>query len=67
MLMTRDRRPAIRTLRGWASGVLQEAGAIRECEARPREGLRRRPRESAVGDLATGGCRGSRRSARFDR
>ena len=32
MLMTRERRPAIRTLRGWAIGVLQEAGAIRECE-----------------------------------
>ncbi|KYG21736.1 hypothetical protein SE92_17010 [Bradyrhizobium sp. AT1] len=32
MLMTRERRPAIRTLRGWALGVLQEAGAIHECE-----------------------------------
>jgi hypothetical protein len=32
MLMTRDRRPAIRTLRGWTISVLQEAGAIRECE-----------------------------------
>ncbi|KRQ00340.1 hypothetical protein AOQ73_19230 [Bradyrhizobium pachyrhizi] len=32
MLMTRERRPAIRTLRGWAIHVLQEAGAIRECE-----------------------------------
>ncbi|MCK1683016.1 hypothetical protein IVA87_27350 [Bradyrhizobium sp. 147] len=32
MLMTRERRPAIRTLRGWAVSVLQEAGAIRECE-----------------------------------
>jgi hypothetical protein len=32
MLMTKDRRPAIRTLRGWAISVLQEAGAIRECE-----------------------------------
>jgi hypothetical protein len=32
MLMTRDRRPAIQTLRGWAISVLQEAGAIRECE-----------------------------------
>jgi hypothetical protein len=31
MLMTKERRPAIRTLRGWAIGVLQEAGAIREC------------------------------------
>ncbi|MBR0716409.1 hypothetical protein [Bradyrhizobium liaoningense] len=32
MLMTRQRRPAIRTLRGWAINVLNEAGAIRECE-----------------------------------
>lgn len=32
MLMTKQRRPAIRTLRGWAIRVLQEAGAIRECE-----------------------------------
>jgi acetyl-CoA acetyltransferase len=34
MLMTKERRPAIRTLRGWAISVLQEAGAIRECDAR---------------------------------
>ncbi|MBR0789907.1 hypothetical protein JQ631_12560 [Bradyrhizobium manausense] len=32
MLMTKERRPAIRTLRGWAIHVLQEAGAIQECE-----------------------------------
>ena len=32
MLMTKHRRPEIRTLRGWALAVLQEAGAIRECE-----------------------------------
>ena len=32
MLMTKERRPAIRTLRGWALSVLQEAGAIHECE-----------------------------------
>lgn len=32
MLMTKERRPAIRTLRGWAINVLQEAGAIHECE-----------------------------------
>lgn len=32
MLMTKQRRPAIRTLRGWAINVLNEAGAIRECE-----------------------------------
>jgi len=32
MLMTRKRRPAIRTLRGWAINLLNEAGAISECE-----------------------------------
>jgi hypothetical protein len=32
MLMTKESRSAIRTLRGWAISVLQEAGAIRECE-----------------------------------
>jgi len=32
MLMTKQRRPAFRTLRGWAINVLNEAGAIRECE-----------------------------------
>ncbi|MET4791651.1 hypothetical protein ABIF64_003829 [Bradyrhizobium japonicum] len=32
MLMTKERRPTIRTLRGWAINVLQEAGAIHECE-----------------------------------
>lgn len=32
MLMTKERRPGIRSLRGWAVGALHEAGAIRECE-----------------------------------
>ena len=32
MLMTSERRPTTRTPRGWAIYVLQEAGAIRECE-----------------------------------
>jgi hypothetical protein len=32
MLMFKQRRLATRTLRGWAISVLQEAGAIRECE-----------------------------------
>jgi hypothetical protein len=32
MLMTTERPRAIRTLRGWAIHVLQEAGAIHECE-----------------------------------
>src|SRR4029077_14578500 len=31
-LMMKERRPAIRTLRGWAISVLLETGAIRECE-----------------------------------
>ena len=30
MLMTSERRPVIRTIRGWAISVLQEAGAIRQ-------------------------------------
>ncbi|WP_183711571.1 hypothetical protein [Bradyrhizobium sp. ERR14] len=33
MLMTKERPRAIRALRGWALSVLQEADAIRECEA----------------------------------
>jgi hypothetical protein len=32
MLMTKERLPAIRTLSGWAISVLQDAGAILECE-----------------------------------
>jgi len=32
MLMTKERRPPIRTLRGWAITILNEAGAVRECE-----------------------------------
>jgi hypothetical protein len=32
MLMTNEKRTPIRTLRGWATTVLQEAGAIRECD-----------------------------------
>ena len=32
MLMTKEKARAIRTLRGWAIHVLQEAGAIHECE-----------------------------------
>jgi hypothetical protein len=32
MLTTRERRNAIRTVRGWAIAVLMEAGVIRECE-----------------------------------
>jgi hypothetical protein len=32
MLMMKERRPAWRTLEGWAIGVLLEAGAIKECD-----------------------------------
>jgi hypothetical protein len=32
MLMMKERRPATRTIEGWARSVLLEAGAIRECE-----------------------------------
>ena len=32
MLMAKEQRSAIRTLRGWAISILQEAGAVRECE-----------------------------------
>jgi hypothetical protein len=32
MLMMKERRPAIRTLQGWAISVLLDAGAICECE-----------------------------------
>jgi hypothetical protein len=32
MLTIKERKPAVRTLRGWAISVLHEAGAIRECE-----------------------------------
>ena len=30
--MKNQRRPAIRTLQGWAVSILHEAGAIRECD-----------------------------------
>jgi hypothetical protein len=30
--MTKERRPAFRTIEGWAKLVLLEAGTIRECE-----------------------------------
>jgi hypothetical protein len=32
MLMMRERRPAFRTIEGWARLILLGAGAIRECE-----------------------------------
>jgi hypothetical protein len=32
LVMNKERQPAIRTIEGWAISVLQEAGAISECE-----------------------------------
>jgi hypothetical protein len=32
MLLAKKQRSAVRTLRGWAISMLQEAGAVRECE-----------------------------------
>jgi hypothetical protein len=32
MLKTEEKRPATRTIRGWAIAMLHEAGVIRECE-----------------------------------
>ena len=32
MLTTKERRPSTRTIEGWATSILLEAGAIRECE-----------------------------------
>jgi hypothetical protein len=32
MLMVVPKRQAIRTLKGWATSVLLDAGAVRECE-----------------------------------
>ena len=32
MLFIKERRPAFRTIEGWARSVLLEAGAIRECD-----------------------------------
>ncbi|MET4719300.1 hypothetical protein ABIF63_003406 [Bradyrhizobium japonicum] len=31
MLVSGERRPAVRTLNGWAISVLNDAGAIKEC------------------------------------
>ena len=68
MLMVVPKRPAIRTLKGWATSVLLDAGAVRECEehgwmidrADPqasRSRLRYRPPRSAARHLAQGGRR----------
>jgi hypothetical protein len=53
MLMTIERRRAIRTGRGWALGMLQQAGAVHECEEHGRAKDRADPhaRENAF-DIA---------------
>ena len=68
MLMTKERLPATRTLRGWAISVLQDVGAIRECEdhgwmrdradphARERAFAIRPRRAAARGLSGCGGC-----------
>ena len=54
MLVTKERPRAIRTLRGWAMSVLQEAGAIRECEdhgwAQDRADLHARKRATDIAE-----------------
>jgi len=42
-MLTKERRSAIRSLRGWAISVLQESGAIRECETHRLDARSRRP------------------------
>ncbi|SPP97166.1 conserved protein of unknown function [Bradyrhizobium vignae] len=73
MLMFKERRPPIRTLRRWAISVLQEAGAICECaehgwmqdradpHARERalDLARRDPPPGLPGRSASGGARRS--------
>jgi hypothetical protein len=67
MLVAKERPRAIRTLRGWAIHMLQEAGALRECEEHgwaqdradphaPRARLR--PRPAGCSDRGISGRRG---------
>lgn len=77
MLMTKQRPKAIRTLRGWATSVLKEAGAIRKCEEYAgRKIAQIRTLESAPWILPVGSARrrhpgrsgrGSPRRSRFHR
>jgi hypothetical protein len=76
MLMTKERQSAIRTLPDWAIDVLQEAGAIRECEehgwaqdrADPRPRTRRlAPSRSACLLLGRRSRDGSQRHPGFNR
>jgi hypothetical protein len=78
MLMTKERRSAIRTLRSWAISVLQETGAIREREehgcmqdsADPhaRERAFDIARQGSAGRTFRGrGTRGNRRRISLDR
>ena len=78
MLTTKETRPATRTLQGWAIEVLQEVGAIRECEEHGwmQDGADPHARERALeiarkspppGVSPQVAARGRRTSARFDR
>src|SRR5260370_15017490 len=78
MLTTKEGRPAIRTLRGWAIAALSEAHAIQECEEhgwmQDRADPHARERAFAIarqdppsGVSPEGRRRRNRRSARFDR
>ena len=75
---TREKRPASRTLRGWAIAVLQEAGAIKECEEHgwmqdcadphaPPARLRHRAIGTTARSFAASGSGRHRRGAGFDR
>jgi len=76
MLMTKERLPAIRTLRGWAIHALREAGAIHEEHGWAKDRADPHARERALylarqeppdGLSPRLGCRRSPRSAGFDR
>ena len=64
MLMTKEQRPAIRTLQGWAISVLLETGAIRECEVHGWMQDRADPHARARAYDRPGGCTARRLSGR---
>jgi hypothetical protein len=63
MLMTKERRPAFPTLRGWTISMLQETGAIRTPGIRPSRS-HVRPADRCIG---AGGRRCGGRGSRLDR
>src|SRR3981081_2907290 len=77
MLMMKERRPAFRTIEGWARSVLLDAGAIRECEEHgwmrdrsdphARERIRLGPSGSAVRHLSRAAGRCCSRRVGYDR